>query len=404
MKILMVCHFVPYPPHGGSLQRTYNLLKEISKKNEVHLLALNQKALLPDNRAIAEAIKGLGHICKSIEIFDIPSDRSKMAWFWLLFANTFWLTPYSVWRFNSKELRAKIKSRILVDHFDLVHFDTIDLAQYRDVVGSTSVALNHHNFESALLKRRGKNRNNLAAKSYFYWQAWKLARYEREMIGKVQVNLVCSEKDRQQLQILQPRGRYELIPNGTDIDYFRPQDSHPAKELIFVGGLNWYPNEDAMIYFCGHVLPIIKKRVPEVVIHIVGQKPPEKLHKMAAGDSSIRLYGFVKDIRDYVPRASVFVVPLRVGGGTRLKILDAFACGKAVVSTTIGCEGIAVTNEQDILIGDSAEEFAQKVIQILEDDALRKKLERNARLLVEQKYSWRAIGQDLENVYESVIK
>jgi glycosyltransferase involved in cell wall biosynthesis len=366
-------------------------------------VSLNQKALLPDGKSLAASVSALTRFCREIRAFQIPTDSSKVKWLLLLFFNLFSKAPYSVWRFSSKEMSHEIRRMLQSNRFDLVYFDTIDLMQYADLAPGVSKALNHHNSESMLLFRRSANHKNPLAKFYLRLQGMKLRKYETVMMGTVAVNLVCSESDKSELMRLVPAARFEIIPNGTDTEYFQPTECNEhSYELVFAGGMNWYPNKDAMLFFCREILPIIRKEYPDVSINIIGQQPPWELRSAARKDQSMKIHGHVKDIRDYLARSAVYVVPIRVGGGTRLKILDAFSCGKAVVSTSIGCEGIEVSPGEDILIGDSPREFAQQVIRLLGDVALRAKLESNARKLVEEKYSWSIIGRNLDRILEGL--
>jgi len=400
----MINHFVPYPPHGGCLQRSFNLLREVSKNNTIHLLALNQRTLLPDEKSINASIKALNEHCNAIKVFGIPLDLSRIKWYVCLFLNIFSLTPFTVWWFRSRAFADEIEKQIQSNRFDLITFDTIDLFQYAQFAPNIPKVLNHHNVESTLLLRRSANEKNPFIKFYLYIQGRKLRRYEKKVVGKADVNLTVSESDSEILRKLAHFGRYEVVPNGTDIIYFTPARKSNSKELVFIGGMNWYPNRDAMIYFYNSIYPLIKKEIPEVVMNIIGQDPPREIERLAEHDTSLRIHGFVKDVRDWLSHSAVYVVPIRVGGGTRLKILDAFACGKALVSTSVGCEGIDVTPGENILIGDSPEEFARQVIRILNDNTLRKKLEINARTLVESKYSWKIIGHHLDEIYQSVTK
>lgn len=402
MKILFISHFLPYPPQGGSLQRSFNLLREISGSNEIYLLAINQKAILPNDEQINESVTALSTLCKYIRVFKVSSDYSRVRWYLLLFLNLFSSSPYSVWKFRSKELIQEIRKLQGESKFDLIHMDTLDLAQYEKFLGNAHKVMNHHNIESALMIRRCQSEKNPLVRLYFYLQAQKLKQYEKKHVPLFDINLVVSSNDKKLLERNVPRARIHIVPNGTDIGYFRPNNQINLRELVFAGGMNWYPNRDAMIYFCECIYPLIKCSVSDVVINIIGSSPPQKLLNLAEKDNSIKIYGFVEDIRPLLNQSTIYIVPIRVGGGTRLKILDAFACGKALVSTTVGCEGIEVTPDQDILIGDSPEEFAAQVIKLLNDSCLRAKLEINARRLVETKYSWQVIGGVLNKIYESV--
>lgn len=402
MKILMIGHFVPYPPKGGSLQRTFNILREISKENSVHLLALNMRALLGDRKSLDEARRALSEYCDRLEIFEAASEKSAILWKVMLLGNLFSKSPYSVWKFRSGQLRHEIADEMKKEKFDLAFFDTIDLAQYTDLVGDIPKVLNHHNIESSLLIRRGTSEKNPLSGFYLGHQGKKLKRYESIHSGKFDMNLVVSDNDGEILRSIAPDARFITIPNGTDTDYFTPASESKSNELVFAGGMNWYPNRDAMTFFCREVLPLIKRSFPEAIINIIGQSPPPEVVKIAREDGSVRVHGYVDDVREYIARSAVYVCPIRVGGGTRLKILDAFACGKALVSTSVGCEGIEVTPGENILIGDSPEEFAERVVMLLKDSDLRRKLEIRARELAVSRYSWHIIGETVRSVLKDV--
>ncbi len=404
MKILIISHFIPYPPQGGSLQRNYNLLREASKSNEIHLLAFTQRKLLPDERKLNESIETLKEYSKYLKVFKIPTDYSEIKWYMLLFLNLFSFTPYSVWRFRSKAMRGEIRKQLEGNHFDIIQIDTIALAQYADLAPDLPKILVHQNVESGLLLRRSLNERNPIVRLYLFLQGHKLRNYERKVARKFDANVTVSEIDEREFRELVSGSEFEVVSNGTDVEYFTPKSMAGSEKLVFTGGMTWYPNKDAMLYFCGEVYPLIKKRMPDVEMDVVGSSPPHRLQKIAEEDSSIKLHGHVDDVREYIHRAAVYVVPVRVGGGTRLKILDALACGKAVVSTSVGCEGLEVTPGENILIGDSSLEFSNQVVNLLKDERLRTKLGANGRKLVVEKYSWGRIGQIQNSIYKKITK
>ena len=404
MKILMILHFVPYPPHGGSLQRTFNLLREASKGNDIHLVALSQKALHPDDKILSEAVGALEEFCNSVTVFPIPSDASKLRWYSLLLLNLLSREPYSVWRFKSPDMAENIQSLAAAHKFDLVHLDTVELAQYAHLAPGVPTVVNHHNVESSLLLRRATSEGNFLARLYLGLQGCKLKRYEQEHAPRFAANLAVSQNDKELFESYISKARFEVVANGTDVEYFTPRNASEAKELVFAGGMNWYPNRDAMIHFCEDIFPLIKKQVPDTIMNVVGGSPPRRVLACSKKDPSIKVHGYVEDVRVYLARSAVYVVPIRIGGGTRLKILDAFACGKAVVSSAAGCEGIQAVPGRDILVGDTPDEFAAQVVRLLNDHSLRQSLEANARKVAEEKYSWQVIGKILRDVYQSVIR
>jgi sugar transferase (PEP-CTERM/EpsH1 system associated) len=404
MRILMISHFVPFPPNTGALQRNFNLLREIALSHEVHLVTLTQKALLPDKARLDEAISRVSQYCKTIRVFPIPSDKSPFRWYSMLLINLLSGLPYSVKRFFSSAMNNEVGKIIRESAIDVIHVDTIDLAQYVSSITGIPMVLNHHNVESDLLRRRAHNASNPLVKWYAHMQAGRLSAYEKRMMPLFHDNLAVSTIDKTVLERMCPRARLSVVPNGTDTEFFTPSDRKQEYTLIFAGGLNWYPNKDAMIHFCTCILPTIVKECPQVRMQIIGQDPPKELAGFSSQKLPVDVLGFVPDVREYFAAAAMQVVPLRVGGGTRLKILDALAMGKAVVSTSIGEEGLELVNGRDLLIADTDDDFAKKVIMLINNKELRRTLGRNGRATVEQKYSWKVITPLLIDSYESAIK
>ncbi|MFI5264570.1 MAG: glycosyltransferase family 4 protein, partial [Candidatus Kapaibacterium sp.] len=201
-----------------------------------------------------------------------------------------------------------------------------------------------------------------------------------------------------------PDGAYYTIPAGVDLEDFRPSpDAEVPNSILWIGGINWLPNLDAIEFFVKEIFPLIVKVVPDATFDIVGEHTDRLQHLVNSGVNSIRLHGRVPDIRPFMARSAVMICPLRVGGGMRLKLLDFFAAGKAVVSTHIGAEGNAARDGKQILLRDDKESFAQAVIMLLKDENLRKQLGANARALAEQEYSWDSIGKRFCEVYEKVL-
>src|SRR3990170_426024 len=401
MNILWLSHIVPYPPKGGSLQRSYILLKEVAMRNSVFLVAFNQKALLPTKAAVEKSREKLKDHCRVVEVFDIPCERSRLSWYWLLIKNLFSSLPYSVKRLQSIQVEEAVKKIISTHPIDVVYFDTIDLAQYASCIGDLRSLMNHHNVESSLLLRRAKATRNPMEKLYIYIQVMKLRSYESANLIHFHVNLAVSEVDKSELKSIAPEARVEVIPNGVDTSYFRRQSCSIRKNnLVFAGGMNWFPNRDAVLYFLKDIWPLISLTVPDISLTLIGRNPPKKAIEMSKMEN-IEVLGFVDDVRPYLAQAIACIVPIRVGGGTRLKILDDLACGRAVISTSVGCEGIDVTPGRNILIGDSPREFADQVIKVCTDAKLVMSLGMEGRKLVEEKYSWNLIGERLNAIMSS---
>jgi len=404
MKILWISHILPYPPKGGVTQRSYNLIQEVSKRNEVFLFAINQRAWLPTEQEVLKAKVEFERFCNLVKIFELPSDKSKFAWYKLVIKSLFKKDGYTVNWTKLNKIVIKLK-KFFDDHrVDVVHFDTIGLAYYeRYIPKGIFKVLNHHNIESLMMLRRAKNEKNLIKKIYFYIEGIKLREYEKKMCPLFNINLVVSDLDKERLLSIIPDLNIDIIPNGVDINYFKPlKINFKKKNIIFAGSLDWYPNDDAVIYFIKDIWPIIKKRYQTVTFTIIGRNPSNRVRKLVEKDAFLRLTGFVDDVRPFFNEAEVYVCPIRDGGGTKLKLLDAMAMGKAIVTTRVGAEGLDVENERHVVIADDPKNFALQISRLFENPSFGEYLGKNARQLVEDKYSWEIIGKKLNNIYSSL--
>jgi len=195
-----------------------------------------------------------------------------------------------------------------------------------------------------------------------------------------------------------------VVPNGTNTEFFKPMGRPPIENsVLWLGHMDVHTNRDAVLYFWREICPLIRQRKPNATIIFVGTAPPREIADAAAGDPRVKVTGFVDDIRTYVDEARVVVVPIRIGSGTRLKILDTMAMGKAIVSTSVGCEGIDVTDGENILVGDTPQAFAEKVILALTNEDVRNRLQANARAFV-KKYDWDNLCQIQEDTYRDVVR
>ena len=230
-----------------------------------------------------------------------------------------------------------------------------------------------------------------------------MERAERSYARLADNVMTVSDTDRTFFERFIDARNISVIPTGVDVDYFRPGPCDQGSDsLVFTGSMDWMPNEDAVLFFADRILPQIRSQVPGVRLHVVGRRPSKRLRDLAAKESAIEVTGTVEDIRPYVRNASVYVVPLRVGGGTRLKIFEAMAMGKAVVATSIGAEGLPVQHGENILLADDPNEFANQVVNLLRSPSVRAVLGNAARLLVEQKHNWDSVGSYFEATLRDV--
>lgn len=404
MNVLFLTQIVPYPPHGGVLQRGYNLLREMSRFGDVHLLAFLHPDTLPNEKLVEESRTVLGKYCRTVEYFPLWPKLSKVHRLLGYLAGAVVSQPFSVLAHRSKAVRKAVQRCLETEKIDIFHVDTIALAQYDSRTLSLPKVMTHHNIESKLMARRASVETGIAARYYLELQARRLAKYEARQSLKFDMNIMMSELDAADLRRMAPGVMTAIVPNGVDIEYFQPRHGEEGPALIYTGGMNMFANRDAVLYFVRDIWPAVKQAVPEVVFYAVGQDPPAELRALSEHDPQIKVTGYVQDVRPYVSRSAVYIVPLRVGGGTRLKVVDAMAQGKAIVSTSIGCEGIDVLSGKNIVIADEPRPFARNVIELLCDATRRKQLGDAARELAEAKYAWPRIGKQLQEAYLTAMR
>ena len=339
MRLLWISQNLPYPPKTGVLQRNYNLIREASRFADIHLVAILKEDILPNYDEEA-ATRELKKLCVRVEVVRMSIESSRVEFLWVVLKSLFTRTPFTVNWAASPALRQTVEQAVATGRPDAVYFDTISLADYRYVTGSVPRALNHHNIESHLFERRLSYERHPLKRFYFRQEAAKLRRYETGVADQFDTNLVCSTLDGARLAGICPGVSTSVVANGVDVDYFRGDESKAERgHLIMVSGMNWFPNRDAVLYMVGDIWPALSQALPEAKLTIVGASPPESVVALAARDPRITITGFVDDVRPYLERAQIYLCPMRDGGGTRLKILDALAMGKPIVGTTWRSKG-----------------------------------------------------------------
>lgn len=400
-KLLVLCHTVPYPPDGGVWLRTYNVLRLLAERFDMTMLCFERVVPrgLEASHDLSQAITALGQL-GAVEVCRIPELHSRPRLLWNHFRSLVRGQVYTYYRHSSRVLKQRLRQLLASTAFDLVHVDSLDLCGYLPYLRDLPVVCVHHNVESQLLRARARAERALWRRAYIGYQARLMERAERQWCPRVALNVTVSEHDAATLARLAPGGKYAVVPNGVDTSYFARHDDsgHKPEGLVFVGSNTWFPNSDALNYFCEEILPRIRHLAGSVPVRWVGLAS-ETDRAWFRDRYEVDVTGYVDDVRSYVAQARCYVVPLRVGGGTRLKILDAWSMRAAVVSTSVGCAGLQAEHEQNILIADTPDEFARSVVRVLRDDGLRSRLGQNARTLVERKYSWQVIGRGMIDEY-----
>jgi glycosyltransferase involved in cell wall biosynthesis len=403
LKILWLSHFVPYPPKGGCFQRSFNLIKRIGQAHEVSLIAMRHKAATHPAAETQQARAELLRFCRDVEIIDISGTAHGVGLTMTALESLATLTPFNVSVYASRDFRKAINDLVRRTRFDLAHFDTIGLAQYLREVEGIPCVVTHHGAESHMIRRRIALDLNLLRQSFFRFEGRALERYESEMCPQFRTNIVMSNDDKAILSRIAPDASFVTVGNGVDVDYFEPTPPIGGRSLVFAGRLDQYANRDGIQHFMETVWPQLTEQFPDAEIHILGNNPPAALSRLAEQDHRVRVPGFVPDVRPYFRAATAAICPVRDGGGTRLKVLDALAQGRPLVTTTIGCEGLAVVPERDALIADTPPDFVRQIARVFDDGELRMRLAESGRRLVEAHYSWDSLSRLLASQYFDVV-
>jgi glycosyltransferase involved in cell wall biosynthesis len=347
---------------------------------------------------VGAATLALRELTSAAEIFKLPGNPRNLRRAWLLLSGL--TRRQSHWERWFRDGSMADRVRELRGRFDLVHVESVVLGAYRAAIADSPVILSHHNVESALVRQRSGTARNALARSLLRHEASKLEALERDWAPRAAVNIVVSELDGERLGRLAPNAKVEVVPNGVDTDYFRadPEISPEPSTIAFAGGMDWYPNRDAMVFFARDIWPRLASTNTRRRAIIIGRSPPRELTELR--DSRLEVLGFVPDVRPLVSRAAIYICPMRIGGGTRLKILDALAMSRALVSTDLGVEGFDLIPELHFLRANTPDEFERQIARLEGDQALRGRLGRAGRELVEQRFSWAVVGQSLLESFE----
>ncbi|WP_075186309.1 glycosyltransferase [Teredinibacter haidensis] len=408
MKILWLSHLVPFPPKAGVLLRAYNLIKELSKYHSVHLLAFNQRSLIePYFNSYEEgtdiAKKELEKYCEKVLFVDCPMDKSKFTKILCASKSLFTQYPYNINWLASSRYQSLANDLHKSENYDLIHCDTISLAPYIQAIDNCLLSLDHHNVESHMLFRRSGLEKNIFKKLYFQQEGRRLKRVEQELCPKFDINITCSNLDSERFLDFCPDGKFVDIPNGVDIDFFKPGKVSPCPiGIIFVGTLNWYPNIRAVNFIAQEIWPKLMLIVPNAEMNIIGANPPAELIRYASNNEHFHVHGYVDNINPYFDNAAIYLCPIDDGGGTKLKILDAFASGKAVVGHPVTFEGLNVVEGEHALFATTADDYIKQIMTLMQNPDLCQAIGDAARKHVVNNFSFESIGKKLADQFNQL--
>ncbi len=387
MKTLIVAPFSPYPLVFGGAIRLYHLVKMFSSFSEVTLLAY---ASWTDDPNVVAHLETICH--KAILVADKPETSEKLRVRSLLSSRSFQYHSHFTGHFQ-QELDLLLRS----EQYDCIVCEMTQMAYFSYTQPRALRILDMQNIEHELLLRRASVEPNLLKRAALWYEGQKFRREELALCKDFDLIFTPSDRERDALRRLPGMPPVESLPNSIDPDFFalRPQVSE-GHEIAFIGTTHVDANRDGLIYFMDEIFPLIERRLPSVQLKLVGGDPPPEIRAFGSRPN-VEVTGYVKDVRTYMARAKALVVPLRSGGGTRLKILEGLSYGVPTVSTSIGAEGLNLVDGEQILIGDTPQAFADQVYRALTEPALQERLRLAGRQVVEERYSWQAVGRRLQS-------
>jgi polysaccharide biosynthesis protein PslH len=417
LRILWVKAGKLLPVDTGGKIRSYNILRQLRRIHDVTLLSY-----YGGRRDSEYEAHSTGEFPGSLTVYTGALDGSAFAQFADYTRRVFRSAPFAVSKFTDSEVRklltfwlgenttarASCESTITEQKFSRKDFDVavcdfLSASMNFPEKSATPTVLFQHNVETALWQRLSKTEPNLAKRIAYKIEARKMATYERATLGKFRHVIAVSELDKQQMLAMDPPCEISVVPTGVDVERFPvapPATANPPR-IVFLGSMDWEPNIDAVTYFCREIFPRVRAQFDSAIFQIVGRSPHPSITRLAS--DAIEVTGTVPTVAGHLRDATVIVVPLRIGGGTRLKIFEAMATGRAVVSTSIGAEGLPVKNGRDLILADDAQTFADAVIRLLNDSALRRQYELAAAQLAAQ-FDWSNIAEQFAAVLEKVCR
>jgi polysaccharide biosynthesis protein PslH len=398
LRILWVKAGRLLPVDTGGKIRSYNILRQLGKAHSVTLLSYYGGQRDPDyETAIARELPG------AVTLHTAALDGSALAQYLDYLRRMLRSAPFAVSKFTDSEVRRMVAASTEQGKFDVAVCDFLSASLNFPVTLRLPTVLFQHNVETALWQRLARSESNALRRLAYSLEARKMEKYERGALGRFHHIIAVSDQDRQQMLAMDPTCEITVVPTGVDTTKYSPAPPAVADppRLVFLGSMDWEPNIDAVSYFCRDIFPRVRARFPKTVFQIVGRNPHPSVKQLAS--PAVEVTGTVPSVAEYLRDASLVIVPLRIGGGTRLKIFEAMATGKAVVATTIGAEGLAVESGRDLILADEAAAFADAIILLLSNAPLRRRYEEAAARLAAQ-YDWSIIVEQFAAALEQACR
>jgi len=395
MKLLWLNAGLLLPLDKGGKLRTWHVMRHLAARHDITYLSFADASQTEADRT------GMREVCA--KLVTIPrTDPGKGTWRFYADAAGYVVdrVPYAVAKYRSDAYRAELERLLAAERYDAIVCDFLPPVVNMPQRLPCPTIVFTHNVESEIWRRHAEQATNPMSRFMLTQQWQRMLRFEGAALSRFDLVLAVSEADGRTFERLYPgtlRAPVHVVQTGVDTAYFTPSATAAERtHMVFTGSMDWLPNEDGMTYFCREILPRIRESEPDATLSIIGRAPTPAVRKLAE-IPGVEVTGRVDDVRPHIARGSVYIVPLRIGGGTRLKIFEAMSMAKAVVSTTVGAEGLPVTNGRDIDIADEPARFAHAVVHLMRDSEARRDIETAARRLVVEKYDWSAVASDFED-------
>jgi glycosyltransferase involved in cell wall biosynthesis len=393
MKILWICPFFLHPTNRGAQIRTLGTLIELHKRHEIHFAALNDRRNLEGPQRSSE------YSSRHISAEHSAPSRGSLGIIPQLVSSIVNPVPLAVFRYSSRKLRQEINALIAAEHYDSIVCDFLPSAPNVPDLGQC--VLFQHNVETTIWQRHTQHSSSLLRKAFYQMQARKMEAYERKICRMAKHVVAVSEIDALRMKRMFGIETVTSVPTGVDVEYYAPRGDAPQmSDIVFCGSMDWLPNVDAVLYFLSEVLPLIRDRLPGTTFTIAGRSPDAKILNAVKGLKGVVVTGKVRDMRPYLWGSKISVVPIRIGGGTRLKIYECMAAGVPVVSTKVGAEGLQYTDGKDIVLADAPGELADACVRLLSDDEARRAISHNALKRAQREFSWEVVSREFEAILE----
>ncbi len=401
MKILWLKTELLHPVDKGGKIRTYQMLKEL--KNNHHITYLT----LDDGTAETDALaKASEYAHETITVAHPTAAKFSAKFYFELANNLVSKLPYALQKYVSAEMRETTEKLAARENFDVVVCDFLTPAVNLPANLNAATLLFQHNVEAMIWRRHFEVADSAPKKAFMKMQWRRMFEYEKESCRHFDWVAAVSKEDADTMRREYNIKNVSDIPTGVDTEFFAPGGDVEKNQfnIVFTGSMDWLPNEDAIQWFTEEILPLVRRQIPQASLTIVGRNPFPSLIELSKKDSSIVVTGRVPDVRPFMEKASIYVVPIRIGGGTRLKIYEAMAMELPMVSTTIGAEGLPIADGEEILLRDTPQEFAEAVVKLLQDKNIAKKIGERAAQTVREEFGWRRVADDFAELCEKAVE